>query len=102
MIRRPPRSTLFPYTTLFRSWEVFADPSCPTCGSESAVGVPVNVPVGGEFLVSTNAKVDFTVGSSLTRSGEHKFEIQALIHLDWRLLLGEKTLLEATCVRVLV
>src|SRR5260370_39280568 len=29
MIRRPPRSTLFPYTTLFRSWEVLRQPTSP-------------------------------------------------------------------------
>src|SRR2546427_5974653 len=34
MIRRPPRSTLFPYTTLFRSEEYMVEQPCPVCGGK--------------------------------------------------------------------
>src|SRR3712207_9341983 len=48
MIRRPPRSTLFPYTTLFRSGDVEVDADAVTRGSayEIVVLVPVRGPVG--------------------------------------------------------
>src|SRR2546430_6033972 len=39
MIRRPPRSTLFPYTTLFRSWSIKAEGAC-----REEVCVPLDVP----------------------------------------------------------
>src|SRR5256885_10074777 len=35
MIRRPPRSTLFPYTTLFRSWDLAAEPSADVGGDDA-------------------------------------------------------------------
>ena len=63
-------------------WEVFADPGCLTCGSEAVVRVPVNVPVGGEFLMSTNAHVNFTAGSSLTVGGQLEIQSGARLHLD--------------------
>src|SRR2546423_9271464 len=68
MIRRPPRSTLFPYTTLFRSG--FA---CLTCGarSERDDGRPV------EQLLDV-------------RSEEHTSELQSLAYLVCRLLLEKK------------
>jgi hypothetical protein len=36
-------------------WEIFADPACQTCGFESLVSNPANVPLGGRLLLSTNA-----------------------------------------------
>src|ERR1041385_2967177 len=63
MIRRPPRSTLFPYTTLFRS------------------GI---VSVG-----HTHAHADGTSGDA-TRSEEHTSELQSRLHLVCRLLLEKK------------
>src|SRR3989442_6976898 len=70
MIRRPPRSTLFPYTTLFRSPEQFGD-----LGDAHAVGQSVRgeaVPVG------------------VRRSEEHTSELQSRPHLVCRLLLEKK------------
>src|SRR5205823_5125752 len=63
-------------------WEVFADPSCPTCGSAATVRVPVNVPVGGKFLVSSNGFVNFTQPSSLTVTGELEVQSGARLLLD--------------------
>src|SRR5205823_11438205 len=66
MIRRPPRSTLFPYTTLFRShWE--PDGAAP-------VGIAA----------------EKTRGSNSNRSEEHTSELQSLAYLVCRLLLEKK------------
>src|SRR2546429_6367127 len=72
MIRRPPRSTLFPYTTLFRSR--FCRRLAP---SELGRGVG---PVAGEFFRNR------FVG----RSEEHTSELQSRLHLVCRLLLEKK------------
>src|SRR5256885_11102937 len=50
MIRRPPRSTLFPYTTLFRSFSVFVSssnsiaPGCGTCFTRQTIFTPGKLP----------------------------------------------------------
>ena len=62
-------------------WEMFQDTACNN-GSESLVRVPVNVPVGGELLLSTNAQVDFTAGSSLTVEGQLEIQSGARLRLD--------------------
>ena len=70
-------------------WEVFADPACPTCGSESFVHVPVNVPVGGEFLVSSNAHVNFTALAAAAK--ENGLKVQPLLTQSQFLMgIGEK------------
>src|SRR2546430_12624232 len=74
MIRRPPRSTLFPYTTLFRSW---GWQSCDACRGSS-----------GEELASSEL-----VGHSrlqAVRSEEHTSELQSQSNLVCRLLLEKK------------
>src|SRR5439155_16167123 len=67
MIRRPPRSTLFPYTTLFRS--VIARPMDPRRSSRAASGCR---------------------GDAARRSEEHTSELQSRGHLVCRLLLEKK------------
>src|SRR5205807_7855527 len=69
MIRRPPRSTLFPYTTLFRSR-----------GSTAPVGT-------GARVKKPNATVS---GRSISRSEEHTSELQSPCNLVCRLLLEKK------------
>src|SRR5260370_18604562 len=69
MIRRPPRSTLFPYTTLFRSLD--------SCGARSAT-----TPVG-----SGSEKLKY--GPAI-RSEEHTSELQSHLNLVCRLLLEKK------------
>src|SRR5258708_30555858 len=69
MIRRPPRSTLFPYTTLFRSH------SCPSCRATS--------PAGCCSAFSSSSSVS-------SRSEEHTSELQSPDHLVCRLLLEKK------------
>src|SRR5437660_9721525 len=72
MIRRPPRSTLFPYTTLFRS------PTPPTACSTPPV------PSSGSAASTT------TIGTPMERSEEHTSELQSRGHLVCRLLLEKK------------
>src|SRR5437667_9168812 len=72
MIRRPPRSTLFPYTTLFRS---------PP--SSSTTGLPSSLPRRSQSAVSSPA-------SARQRSEEHTSELQSHHDLVCRLLLEKK------------
>src|SRR3712207_7508147 len=82
MIRRPPRSTLFPYTTLFRSSEytslVAATGSPRICSGLAYSGVSRRSPVRVRPL------------SSQPRSEEHTSELQSRPYLVCRLLLGKK------------
>src|SRR5438477_9054590 len=82
MIRRPPRSTLFPYTTLFRSQFVFTASNVPSQGK-------VTFAVGWQKgLVDQKAYwVDFW---STRRSEEHTSELQSHVNLVCRLLLEKK------------
>src|SRR5690554_7474421 len=94
MLRRPPRSTLFPYTTLFRSYKV---------GVEGPAGVII-----GDFITSLYFSIVTwtTLGygdlkptdelrllaslEALMRSEEHTSELQSRPHLVCRLLLEKK------------
>src|SRR2546429_7274222 len=76
MIRRPPRSTLFPYTTLFRSLH--------------QVGTPV--PLGSLLRLGLEGRViqKHPVPQRQARSEEHTSELQSRLHLVCRLLLEKK------------
>src|SRR5438093_6791954 len=74
MLRRPLRSTLFPYTTLFRS-------AAPCLGRRPCGSVP-----------PTGAWPRRAPGSSCRRSEEHTSELQSLTNLVCRLLLEKKKL----------
>src|SRR5687768_17703974 len=80
MIRRPPRSTLFPYTTLFRSVSL---------GSTSRAGCRRSLtrPIGHSPTCSASAT---DVARSAGRSEEHTSELQSRLHLVCRLLLEKK------------
>src|SRR3712207_7402979 len=83
MIRRPPRSTLFPYTTLFRS-----DEGSPLSRA-LAGGIPV--PDGVRLLVKPHPfDTDDYAGLGATRSEEHTSELQSRQYLVCRLLLEKK------------
>src|SRR5438046_6004369 len=77
MIRRPPRSTLFPYTTLFRSGAISESRRPPTPGRSAS----------GAFRPSERGSRN---GRSTTRSEEHTSELQSLTNLVCRLLLEKK------------
>src|SRR2546429_1553544 len=74
MIRRPPRSTLFPYTTLFRS--LTAHTAASSCGTTACL------------RAATLAPVPTLRGDP--RSEEHTSELQSRLHLVCRLLLEKK------------
>src|SRR2546430_6900377 len=77
MIRRPPRSTLFPYTTLFRSPGILADVASISRASEMAVLSHYNI----RRVVDVYGAV---------RSEEHTSELQSQSNLVCRLLLEKK------------
>src|SRR2546425_8404244 len=87
MIRRPPRSTLFPYTTLFRSLTpaTIQVAVCPTTDSVQAGGTaqPFTATLGN----TANTSVTWEVNG---RSEEHTSELQSLAYLVCRLLLEKK------------
>src|SRR5689334_24506921 len=77
MRRPPPRSTLFPYTTLFRSTALSTIESCGRCSSASRVG-------------TTTPLTELSIGTTAERSEEHTSELQSQFHLVCRLLLEKK------------
>src|SRR5258705_7741030 len=83
MIRRPPRSTLFPYTTLFRSSDI---------ASVLGIGVAVSVKTSTSARKAFRASFWRTPKEALKalRSEEHTSELQSLRHLVCRLLLEKK------------
>src|SRR4051794_41641196 len=93
MIQRPPRSTLFPYTTLFRS------PSTVVERGGQKIGI-VGLTIAGKTKASSSPDADTTFEDEATaaqreidalrRSEEHTSELQSPVHLVCRLLLGKK------------
>src|SRR2546422_10194213 len=85
MIRRPPRSTLFPYTTLFRSRPVLpAGAGGPGGGVRDARARHLDPPLG---LPQPARALD---RGGAPRSEEHTSELQSRLHLVCRLLLEKK------------
>src|SRR2546422_7810682 len=83
MIRRPPRSTLFPYTTLFRSRVVGMD--------NVLTGNPANLAHLKDHPQFQYVLHDVT--NFIERSEEHTSELQSRLHLVCRLLLEKKKLM---------
>src|SRR5690348_18075061 len=97
MLRRPPRSTLFPYTTLFRSGVVKLNGAEVDSGhGRDVLGHPFGPLVWlAEHLAQTGEGLragDIVLTGSLvtTRSEEHTSELQSPVHLVCRLLLEKK------------
>src|SRR5256885_9583483 len=96
MIRRPPRSTLFPYTTLFRSIDI------PAKGAATAVDILCDAMMNSKLPFEEYAKEqevirrEFAMGlddpdrQSTLRSEEHTSELQSPCNLVCRLLLEKK------------
>src|SRR2546426_6709162 len=92
MIRRPPRSTLFPYTTLFRSpqrferpWSSRSDARCYRCSGSWGKHAQIATLEGDAHFVCPGDKVIRGV-----RSEEHTSELQSPCNLVCRLLLEKK------------
>src|SRR5258708_31235990 len=92
MIRRPPRSTLFPYTTLFRSrsfpqaWDVIME-----VGESPGYQDTQSTGSGRKFLFQAQQDGLQVLLRPLQRSEEHTSELQSPDHLVCRLLLEKKT-----------
>src|SRR3712207_8352083 len=85
MIRRPPRSTLFPYTTLFRSWVAMGFPVTRALLDDLADLSHVN----GAILTRRGTGAWKVLDAAL-RSEEHTSELQSRQYLVCRLLLEKK------------
>src|SRR2546430_7824291 len=107
MIRRPPRSTLFPYTPLFRSRTVTWVSNNNPAGTVSSSGLVTGVATGTALITATSegktgsamiavgtppppAGCAPTGGGRCYRSGEHTSELQSQSNLVCRLLLQKK------------
>src|SRR2546429_1662814 len=84
MIRRPPRSTLFPYTTLFRSTD--------RCSAPRTRSFALATKRSARPYPTARASTGTRTGSSANerRSEEHTSELQSRLHLVCRLLLEKK------------
>src|SRR3712207_8885820 len=98
MIRRPPRSTLFPYTTLFRSllWQWLLDYQIGIVNNAlDFVGLPRESFFGDPALaIVTVALINVWKSMGYTRSEEHTSELQSRQYLVCRLLLEKKNKLD--------
>src|SRR5688572_31959834 len=86
MIRPPPRSTLFPYTTLFRSEPALQGPPALISASRRT-GLPVP---GIDRRVAARRPFSFLALRNARRSEEHTSELQSQSNLVCRLLLEKK------------
>src|SRR5689334_24660574 len=92
MIRRPPKSTLFPYTTLFRSEPDQEQPMKVSRAELHAQTQPTSSDDAGFVDVVTRSRL------RLSRSEEHTSELQSQFHLVCRLLLEKKKYINnSTC-----
>src|SRR3712207_7711211 len=92
MIRRPPRSTLFPYTTLFRSMEEeLANVEQGSADSVSVIEQAADRLLESLFsFLEKEADIGAQINSAVSRSEEHTSELQSRQYLVCRLLLEKK------------
>src|SRR3989449_5468515 len=101
MIRRPPRSTLFPYTTLFRSQRAVGGGRCEPVGQDRVEQLqrcrrllqPGQLGLEGSALLGSGVEVEAhqsPPSQRARRSEEHTSELQSRLHLVCRLLLEKK------------
>src|SRR5690348_17775063 len=95
MIRLPPRSTLFPYTTLFRSKD--ADQPAWHSAKRNPTSAMISSPMTGlcpgvmpQNRQGSNRALPFRYAWTELRSEEHTSELQSPVHLVCRLLLEKK------------
>src|SRR3712207_7972781 len=93
MIRRPPRSTLFPYTTLFRSDLGFSNGQIVSVNSERddvPQGTVIGTEPGAGTAVGSGEEITLLIAVPTPRSEEHTSELQSRQYLVCRLLLEKK------------
>src|SRR3712207_7072147 len=91
MIRRPPRSTLFPYTTLFRS--IHGEPGrrrVPLAPARQVAEMLLDPILAERDWAADDGVIAFVNGMGGTRSEEHTSELQSRQYLVCRLLLEKK------------
>src|SRR5256885_884157 len=100
MIRRPPRSTLFPYTTLFRSKTVGTDSNRSGIGARLVLKTATRTQIdevrsGSSYISNNDMRVHFGLGRirKIERSEEHTSELQSPCNIVCRLLLEKKKIL---------
>src|SRR5687767_15340276 len=94
MIRRPPRSTLFPYTTLFRSERGMLSELSANVSDLCPVGALTHRPwsyIYRPWELRKTESIDVMDAMGAARSEEHTSELQSLAYLVCRLLLEKKT-----------
>src|SRR2546429_7219600 len=97
MIRRPPRSTLFPYTTLFRSLGIYAAAVAAEKGASKVISIdkqPLRLDFarkcGATDVIDMNELPTPEARVQRVRSEEHTSELQSRLHIVCRLLLEKK------------
>src|SRR5258705_1064546 len=95
MIRRPPRSTLFPYTTLFRSetrarLSALGVRTCEALVEHASLALARRARIPYPKLLQLSAQARRVLTERANRSEEHTSELQSLRHLVCRLLLEKK------------
>src|SRR2546422_11392820 len=92
MIRPPPRSTLFPYTTLFRSPFFLATMFQPELAGDGTRAHPIIAALALAAVAGANSGQGLTIFWPFNglRSEEHTSELQSRLHLVCRLLLEKK------------
>src|SRR2546427_2019639 len=100
MIRRPPRSTLFPYTTLFRSWIRSARIGAAASAQDAARYGFAFERAAIRFEVDTKYTRALAALARARRSEEHTSELQSQSNLVCRLLLEKKKNNKQTAVHV--
>src|SRR2546422_6315832 len=97
MIRRPPRSTLFPYTTLFRSvvdHYLHRDLQVPHLSHHRLRNPKTDIVHGADFVLFASPLLKCPVEE--VRSEEHTSELQSRLHLVCRLLLEKKNQIQGS------
>src|SRR3712207_7939884 len=95
MIRRPPRSTLFPYTTLFRS-QPKPGPCVRWASPQSGSTFMISAPISDRPRTAAGAATHSHNSTTFTpdrRSEEHTSELQSRQYLECRLLLDKRVVL---------
>src|SRR5260370_18567779 len=95
MIRRPPRSTLFPYTTLFRSWKKRISGASEIAAGEVVPAREVEI----DKRKADSIPYAPAIALGVWRSEEHTSELQSHLNLVCRLLLEKKNQVEQYEVR---